>query len=258
MQAGARSCYLCLSGNSHRGYAMPEFVLHLPEIDDTGKDYAFALSPTWLDSHLQDATLRHDPEHGQGELEVHAQENGSGEYLVTGSVHAHLITECSRCLGDAKVPVDTTFATLFVRVAGRSDASGTGSTPERRARQERYERHEGDADDEADMPREEFSGNVIHLDELVREHIVLEVPMQPLCSEQCQGIDIPAHVRPPADVFGSVSDTTDGRAVDPRLAPLQRLRDNVPPMSQPEAPTGPVAPAQSSRQPKAKSKSNKE
>jgi uncharacterized protein len=185
---------------------------------------------------------------------VHAQENGS-EYLVTGSVRTHLVTECSRCLGEAKVPVDTSFGTLFVRIAGRSNppSAGSPSTPERRARQESYERHEGDADDD-DLPREEFSGNAIPLDDLVREHIVLEVPMQPLCSEQCQGIDIPSHLRPPADVFAA---TGGSAAVDPRLAPLQRLRDNVPPMSQPEAPTGPVAAARN--QPtKSKSKSNKE
>jgi uncharacterized protein len=234
---------------------MAEFVLHLPEIDEEGKDFAFVLSPTWLDSHLKDATLRHDPEHALGTLRVHAQENGS-EYLVTGTVRTHLVTECSRCLGDAKVPVDTAFGTLFVRNAGRSNAPSTSSpsTQARRARQESYERHEGDADDGDDVPREEFTGNEIPLDDLVREHIVLEVPMQPLCSEQCQGIDIPSHLRPPADVFAASSGSG---AVDPRLAPLQRLRDNVPPISQPEAPTGPVAAARN--QPtKSKPKSNKE
>ena len=75
-----------------------------------------------------------------------------------------------------------------------------------------------------DLQREEFVGHDIPLDELVREHIVLEVPMQPLCSEGCQGIPVPETVRPPAEVFG----TKDER-VDPRLAPLQRLRDKIPP-----------------------------
>jgi uncharacterized metal-binding protein YceD (DUF177 family) len=50
------------------------------------------------------------------------------------------------------------------------------------------------------------------------------VPMQPLCSEACQGIAVPKHLRPPEEVFG----TKDDR-VDPRLAPLKRLRDKVPP-----------------------------
>jgi uncharacterized protein len=209
---------------------MAEFELHVTDIDEAGKDYAFELSPTWLDSYLQDAALRHDPDYGPGTLEVHVQEN-DGEYLVTGRVRAHVLTECGRCLGDAKLAVDSTIGTLFARTSARP--AGAQASHDRRGQTERYERHadQEDADDD-DVPREEFSGNDIVLDELVREHIVLEVPMQPLCGEACPGIPIPAHVRPPADAFPGSG------AVDPRLAPLQRLRDNVPPKSQPEAPTG--------------------
>lgn len=233
-----------------RGFAMAEFELHVTDIDEAGKDYAFELSPAWLDSHLHDAALRHDPDFGPGELEVHAQDNGGGEYLVTGTVRAHVLTECGRCLGDAKLAVDTTIATLFARAPGRP-SGGTHGGHERRGQTERYERHAGQDDEDDDLPREEFIGNDIVLDELVREHIVLEVPMQPLCGDACPGIAIPAHLRPPADVFQGSG------AVDPRLAPLQRLRDNVPPMpsSQPEAPSGTPARKQ---QPKPKPKSNKE
>jgi uncharacterized protein len=240
-----------------RGFDMAEFVLHLPDLDDAGKDYAFELSPTWLDSHLQDATLRHDPAFGPGTLEVHAQEN-DGEYLVTGTLSVHVLTECSRCLGDAKLAVEATIGTLFARAAAARPTHASNAPAgrsDRRERTERYERHAGDADEEDDVPREEFSGHDIELDELVREHIVLEVPMQPLCGEACTGIAIPEHLRPPADVFPGSG------AVDPRLAPLQRLRDNVPPTSQPTAPSGTPAsnPAvQPRKQPKSKSQSNKE
>jgi uncharacterized protein len=189
---------------------MAELVLHVQDIDESGKDYTFELEPAWLESTLRDANLRPDPQYGPGALSVHAQQNGT-EYLVTGSLRAHLVTECGRCLGDARVPVDTTFATLFSRVAGKSKAS----KPAR-------EVLELDEDDD-ELEREEFTGNDLVLDELVREHLVLEMPMQPLCSEACQGIALPKHVRPPEDTFGKPGD------VDPRLAPLQRLRDNVPP-----------------------------
>jgi hypothetical protein len=50
--------------------------------------------------------------------------------------------------------------------------------------------------------------------------------MQPLCSEDCTGIAVPKHVQPPEDVFGGGATDTK---VDPRLAPLLRLRDKVPP-----------------------------
>jgi uncharacterized protein len=203
---------------------MAEFVLHVSDLDDAGRDFTFEVKPSWLDEHLKDASLRHDPAFGAGELEVHAQENGPSEYLVTGSLHAHVLTECGRCLGEAKLEVDTTIATLFARTAAKPVQPG------RARKEQRFERHEGDAEDEDDLPREEFSGNEIPLDELVREHIVIEVPMQPLCSESCTGIAIPAHVRPPEDVFAGSG------AVDPRLAPLQRLRDNVPPVAPPGEP----------------------
>lgn len=200
---------------------MAEFVLHVPDLDESGKDYAFALAPAWIESHVADAVLRADPAFGPGSLQVHAQENSTGEYLVTGTLRAHLLTECGRCLGDAKVPVDVQFATLFTRAAfKRPDA-----------KPERYEVDHEDADDD-DMQREEFSGNDIVLDDLIREYLVLEVPMQPLCSEACEGIAVPAHLRPPEETFGGAL------AVDPRLAPLQRLRDNVPP-KQPDAQSDP-------------------
>ena len=198
---------------------MSEFVLHVPDIDESGKDYAFALAPAWIDSHLKDAVLRLDPAFGPGSLQVHAQENDTGEYLVTGTLRAHLLTECGRCLADAKVPVDVQFATLFHRGAHRKPDT----------RPVRHEVDNEDADD--DMQREEFRGNDSPLDDLIREYIVLEVPMQPLCSEACEGIAVPAHVRPPQNTFGADTFGEPG-AVDPRLAPLQRLRDNVPPKPQ--------------------------
>src|ERR1700753_2862642 len=97
---------------------MPELVPRVQDIDETGKDYTFELTPAWLDATLRDASLRADPAYTSGRLDVHAQQNGT-EYLVDGSVSSHLITECGRCLGDAKVEVDTQFATLFHRGTGK-------------------------------------------------------------------------------------------------------------------------------------------
>jgi uncharacterized metal-binding protein YceD (DUF177 family) len=182
---------------------MSELVIHVPDIDETGKDYAFELTHAWLDSTLKDADLRADPSYASGALRVHAQLNGT-EFLVSGRLQAHLLTPCGRCLTDAKVPVAVDFATLFHR------------PPSHRKQPEALELTEDD------LQREEFVGHDIVLDDLVREHLVLEVPMQPLCSDACRGIALPEKVRAPEADFGA-----DG--VDPRLAPLKRLRDKVPP-----------------------------
>jgi uncharacterized protein len=194
---------------------MSEFALQVQDIDETGKDYTFPLPHAWLETTLAEASLHPDPAAAPGLLQVHAQKNGS-EYLVQGRVQVELTTECVRCLGPAKIPVDTQFVTLFKRVAG------TG--PREHARELAAELEFDSDEDGEDLSREEFSGHEIALDGLIREYLVLESPMQPLCSADCQGIAVPKHVRPPEDVFGPA----DGK-VDPRLAPLLRLRDKVPP-----------------------------
>jgi uncharacterized protein len=197
---------------------MAELVLHVQDIDETGKDYSFELTPAWLEATLRDASLRADPAYEPGRVDLHAQQNGT-EYLVNGTIAVHLLTECGRCLGDAAVDVAVPFGTLFHRASGKAGAPRAVRVP--RKVSDDSDVHELTEDD---LMREEFVGHDIVLDELVREHIVLEVPMQPLCSEACEGIAVPKHLRPPEEVFGTKDD-----GVDPRLAPLKRLRDKVPP-----------------------------
>jgi uncharacterized protein len=178
---------------------MPELVLQVQDIDDRGKDYDFELTAVWLDDVLADTSLRRDPSAGGGELHVHVQRNGR-EILVTGDLDAALLTSCGRCLGDAKLPVRTTLTALLV----------PGSPTDRAS-------HPEDEPEEADVERSYYEGHQVVLDELVREHLLLEAPMQPLCSPGCTGIAIPERLRPPAADFG------DGKT-DPRLRPLEKLR----------------------------------
>jgi uncharacterized protein len=201
---------------------MAEFVLQIHDIDEAGKDYAFRISPQWLDASLAADGLRSDPGHGEGALAVHAQKNGA-EYLVHGTLSAHLLADCVRCLGEAKVPVQVVVASLYSRSDGH-DTRDARDTRKRGGAHDSPEEIELGDDDDDDLQRESFSGHQLVLDDLVREHLLLECPMQTLCSPDCAGIPVPAHVLPPEDVFGP----SEG-GVDPRLAPLLRLRDKVPP-----------------------------
>ena len=187
---------------------MAAFSFQIQDIDETGKDYAFQLTAVWLDETLADAGLRADPARAPGALVVHVQQNDT-EYLVAGQLDAELFTECCRCLGEARVPVHVPFSVLFARHAQR--AVGRPPTEVIELAEE-------------DLEREQFTGNEIVLDEFVREQLVIECPMQPLCSPDCAGIPVPEKLRPPVEVFGS-----SATGVDPRLAPLMRLRDKVPP-----------------------------
>jgi uncharacterized protein len=74
-------------------------------------------------------------------------------------------------------------------------------------------------DADAEMSAEEldvipYSGETIALDDLVRDELVLEIPIVPLCSEDCPGIS-----PPPAK-----EDATGEAAIDPRLRPLFRMK----------------------------------
>ena len=176
---------------------MFELVLQVQDIDERGKDYDFELTPAWLDAALSETSLKRNPNASGGRLHVHAQRNGV-EILVTGDVDASLLVECGRCLQDTPLDVHTDITALLG--PGKDD--------------ELPEDLELAAED---LDRGTFVGHELALDELVREHLLLECPMQPLCSPDCKGIAIPEKVRPRAEDFGA-------GATDPRLLPLQQLR----------------------------------
>jgi uncharacterized protein len=180
---------------------MSAFLLQLQDIDESGKDYAFELTPEWLDGALAGSPLRRDPDAGSGSLRVRAQKNGH-ELLVHGRLQASLVTDCSRCLGVAPLPVRADVTALLTQGPDVNTPADVELEPE-------------------DLDRVPFVGHEVALDELVREHLLLECPMQPLCSPECPGIEIPQHVRPRPEDFG------DGTEVDPRLAPLKRLKDRL-------------------------------
>ena len=178
---------------------MAEFVLKVQDVDERGKDYEFPLTAAWLDAALSETPLRRDPAAPEGRFSLHAQRNGH-DILVRGELETDLLVDCSRCLGDTKVHVHAPLTALLT--------SGADSIPE-----------EVELSSE-DLDRARFVGNEVVLDEIAREHIVLECPMQPLCSDACPGIEIPDHLKPPAEEFG-------GAGVDPRLAPLQQLKGKL-------------------------------
>jgi uncharacterized protein len=177
---------------------MAELVLPLQDLDDRGKDFAFPLTAEWLDAALADSPLRRDPAAAPGQLEVHAQRNGH-EVLVHGRARADLLTECSRCLGDAPLHVHAEIAALLSPGIEDDLPSELELAAE-------------------DLDRGRFVGNEVVLDELVREHLLLECPMQPLCSPECSGIPVPEKVRPRPEDFGGPGQ------IDPRLLPLEQLR----------------------------------
>lgn len=182
---------------------MPTFTIDTDELSESGKEYSFPVEPSWLDTVMEDAGLRGVA--GEvGLVKVTAHRIGD-DIAVSGRVQAAMTGTCVRCLEDMRIDANVK---LTVNVSPRSSAKQLPEelelTPE-------------------DLDRDFYDGQTVVLDDVVRENLILEVPMKPLCSESCKGIEIPAHVRPPAD-FG-VSEET--------LESLKKLRQALPDASAP-------------------------
>lgn len=77
---------------------------------------------------------------------------------------------CARCLGTFDLPVAVRFAELFREGAPRGEHGDI----------------EADEDDGTACIR--YQGDTIELDDLVRQNVLLELPMKPLCAPGCQGL----------------------------------------------------------------------
>jgi uncharacterized protein len=114
--------------------------------------------------------------------------------LVTGQAHAELEGECVRCLEEIHDDVVADFQELFVYE--ESDTATHGE------------------DDEAGR----LEGDLLDLEPLLRDSVVLTLPFQPLCQDDCPGLCTECGARLAAD-----PDHQHDEPIDPRWAKLQGL-----------------------------------
>lgn len=89
--------------------------------------------------------------------------------LASGSVRATATGVCVRCLDEVEIPVDVHFQELFAY----SDRAA--------------HHHEVGADeDEEDL--HELEGDLMDLEEIVRDAVVTMLPFQPVCQDDCPGL----------------------------------------------------------------------
>lgn len=116
--------------------------------------------------------------------------------LVTGSAQADLVGECVRCLEAIEDNVEVHFQELFV-----------------------YEdQAHAESDEELDVRR--LEGDLIDLESLLRDAVVLALPFQPLCSEDCAGLCPECGERLADD-----PDHEHADPIDPRWSALTDLTD---------------------------------
>ncbi|MHB8069963.1 MAG: YceD family protein [Desulfobaccales bacterium] len=101
---------------------------------------------------------------GSVRLEKHGR-----DILVRGALKGQLQLACGRCLEEFGGPVDVDFDLLLVPSPG----SMQGEDEELSA---------------ADLDVDYYSGETVDLEPIIREQIILTVPLKPLCTEDCKGI----------------------------------------------------------------------
>lgn len=107
------------------------------------------------------------PLHASGMAELLA--NTEGEVRIQGKLAVEMGFQCDRCLEGARFPLDAAFDLFYqpMRLI---------------ARDEEVEIDEG----EAEIAFYEKGG--IQLEDVLREQVLLALPMQRVCREECQGI----------------------------------------------------------------------
>lgn len=98
--------------------------------------------------------------------------NTLGEIRVQGQLRVAMEADCDRCLETARHSLESSFD-LFYRLAAPVHA------------------HHADEEVELDEGEAEiafYEGGGLDLRDILREHILLSMPMQRICSETCKGI----------------------------------------------------------------------
>ena len=117
--------------------------------------------------------------------------------LVTGTATAALEGECARCLEPIDDDVDVTFQELFVY----------------------DDRSHAPADDGQDDEASRLEGDLLDLEPLLWDAVVLALPFQPLCEDDCPGLCVECGARLADD-----PDHAHEAAIDPRWAGLAGLQ----------------------------------
>ncbi len=135
----------------------------LRDISPEGLDLDFEADPSNLDL----------LEEGIGfEGLIHVQISVSKQQqmvFVTGRTQTQLLLECGRCLKKFPCPLN---------LGRQAEDLSSKSMPD----QEEYELKP----EEMDVIL--YSGDTVQLDDLIREQIILAIPMHPLCTPDCRGL----------------------------------------------------------------------
>ena len=187
---------------------MSDFKIQVDQLSEKGQDFRFQVGADWWQAREAE-TERSTSEIDDGfDFRLEATRTGD-DILLSGSLEAEVLLECSRCAKRYSHALRDTFRLALEPAKGRepTDLEGVQGLAESGV-------WLGE-----DLEAGWFRGPFIRLDDFFGELIALAMPLQPLCSEDCPGIC--SHCG--ADFAKTRCDCVDER-IDSPFAVLAKLK----------------------------------
>lgn len=207
------------------GVAQPLFKVSVAEIERNDVTLECPIPAEWIDSHLAETEAKSQGKSGQ--LTAYLAKNGR-EILVQGRATVDVVMPCARTLEPVPLTLQPEIYLLLTPKAAAAKSAvakpakagaAKGAEAKGRRKAKPIEDEPGDELSDQDAARDTFEGDHVVLDDFLREHLVLELPLFPLRSD-LRSEDSPA-IRPPTAAPAAE------RPLDPRLAPLAAIADKL-------------------------------
>ena len=137
--------------------------IHLDQIPPEGLELDVHLTPDFFDASDIDAEID-KPVSFIGKLKKHAK-----GCLISGKINGEWILQCARCLTQFHFQVASDFYIYLTRQLKETNQKVSELT-------------------ENDLDVSEMVGDEIDLGWIIREQMILQIPIKPICSESCKGL----------------------------------------------------------------------
>lgn len=162
----------------------------------------------------------------------------SGKVHLTGEFELTVSAPCKRCLTDTQVTVPVAFSLRMVREAVKPDdeeialeatkAAALAADPTKRTKRKKHSNKQDDDDDAElessfeldEIDAEPFDGKTIDLDPIVREQVLLALPVSVLHRDDCKGLCMTCG----QDLNAKECGHGGQKQIDPRLAKLGEIK----------------------------------
>ncbi len=159
------------------------WTIPISSVPDTGHSLNKDISMAWLSEALANDSTYRPPDKGDDMVgSIHLDllpiqdDSGSGasSIHVRGELHVRVHTDCSRCLRGHEVSLETHMELVMVP----EDKNGT----------KKQDNHEDEDEDDTGLGVATYTGQELDLSPVVRDEMLLQLPMHPVCKENCAGL----------------------------------------------------------------------